>query len=1016
MKYLVVSVLLASTLLATGFEDLAVWPSSVLRARPMRDTVAVAWVARYDCGFSYLYDIAADLAVDVNGYVYVTGQSVEDILTLKYDSLGNQIWERRYDSGTGNDQAKAIALDAQGNIYVAGSNGDMLTIKYNPAGDMLWAEPYVPGLGAYAIVLDSASNVYVTGANHTVKYTTDCVLLWQQNQGFQAVDIALDSDDNVYITGTGGSNYTDFYTLKHSPTGTQLWVRTYNGPGNRNDYAYALAIDSENNVYVTGSLAMTSGSDPNYDYCVIKYDSSGTQIWVETFNGLANSNDVPADIGVDAEGNAVVTGFSYYAGYPYYDRCWQTIKYNSEGRVLWMQSYIGLVGSESNVPSALTTDEQGNIYITGCTASLTYYGDLTTVKYNASGEELWAQRYDCANEGDGGVAIAVDADYDVYVTGSSDGGSATYYDYVTIKYTPNFPQMAVELQPLISPVVISPFGGSFDYQVFLTNNGSATQAVQVWSELRFPNDSVYAPVLGPIDLDLAPGTMSRLRSQNVEHEWFSGNYVYTIKLGIYPDIVWAEDSILFMKRGIEGPISGTWDSLMNPYIISDSAWVPEGETLTFLPGVDIDWEYSGIKLTAYGRLEVLGTPSTRVDMTCGANNYLLLGLHGSGANADLIQYLDFRGKISLAGSDHILGNVTLYIGAGAEGAIGIAGPVTNATISNCSLEAYSGSGWPWYSASATGIYQVNGLIENCSITVAAHNSCYENISSAYAAGLSQCSGNIANNFLSVHSHNTMSDWMMSSIAEAITECSGNISQNYVKTDVEGYGRQAYGITDCNASVINNDVYLDGGQTSYGITNAGVVLNNLLHNESWNGVGISGGTTVNFNMIHGFTTMLENVPANNYHNFPDDPMVNWFTGELLTNSPCINRGDPSPIYNDPDGSRNDRGWLAFDPDSGANLVASQNALDFGQVQVGSYLDLTVIFMNTGFIAGEIERYDVSNPMYSVVSGVPSGLIAPGGTAAVVIRFAPTQVGQYIYKEISFMGSIPPYHIILHGEGL
>ena len=76
--------------------------------------------------------------------VYVTGYSPgtnsgNDIVTIKYDNNGNQIWLQRYNGpGNGDDEANAIAVDASGNVYVtgyetlAGGGTEMVTIKYAP--------------------------------------------------------------------------------------------------------------------------------------------------------------------------------------------------------------------------------------------------------------------------------------------------------------------------------------------------------------------------------------------------------------------------------------------------------------------------------------------------------------------------------------------------------------------------------------------------------------------------------------------------------------------------------------------------------------------------------------------------------------------------------------------------------------------------------------------------------------------------------------------------------------------
>ena len=84
------------------------------------------------------------------------------------------------------------------------------------------------------------------------------------------------------------------------------WTKRYNGPAiNPKDYAYAIAVDSSGNVYVTGR---SSGLDTGSDFATIKYDADGVEQWVRRYDGPRHSLDEAVAIAVDESGNVYVTG------------------------------------------------------------------------------------------------------------------------------------------------------------------------------------------------------------------------------------------------------------------------------------------------------------------------------------------------------------------------------------------------------------------------------------------------------------------------------------------------------------------------------------------------------------------------------------------------------------------------------------------------------------------------------------------------------------------------------------
>jgi len=363
---------------------------------------------------------------------------------------GIPLWTNRYDVGF----AYATAVDSGGNVFVTGasvgdnSEGfvDYATVAYSGTGVPLWTNRYNgPGSYddyAYATAVDSNGNVFVTGESYgylsaqdyaTIKYSSAGVPLWTNRYNGpadgpdSAYAMAVDSSGNVIVTGrsSGDTNtYEDYLTIKYSSAGVPLWTNRYDGGANGSDFAYATAVDSSGNVFVTGD-SYNDISPP--DYATIKYSSAGVPLWTNRYDG--GSDDYAYAMAVDSGGNVIVTGVSYGNFQDY-----ATIKYSSAGVVLWINRYTG-PGYHSDQPSAVAVDSSDNVFVTGYTygGTNTFY-DYATIKYSSVGVPLWTNRYDGGGH-DFATALAVDSSGNVFVTGHSHGGTNTLNDYATIAYS-----------------------------------------------------------------------------------------------------------------------------------------------------------------------------------------------------------------------------------------------------------------------------------------------------------------------------------------------------------------------------------------------------------------------------------------------------------------------------------------------------------------------------------------------------------------------------------------------------
>lgn len=328
-----------------------------IRYSPTGETI---WTQRRD-GPEAGFDLATSITLDNTENIYVAGYTEGaaiydyDIMIIKYDSAGNKLWDRIYNSGANRrDEAKTIKVDRLGNVYVTGTtnpvgsaNYDYLTVKYSPSGDFRWAQTYNGPADstdiANSLVLDDSGYIYVTGTSlgsgtgcdfATIKYTPLSETVWVRrynnspvNNNDEGYGIAVDNWGNVYVTGISiGSNY-DYLTIKYNHQGAEEWTARYNNIGN--DIANGgIAVDAQGNVYITGKSESTGTS---FDYVTIKYNPLGVQQWLTRYNGLANGIDQTQAIAVDGYGNVYVTGNSQGVGT---DLDWVMIKYFQPGYLI----------------------------------------------------------------------------------------------------------------------------------------------------------------------------------------------------------------------------------------------------------------------------------------------------------------------------------------------------------------------------------------------------------------------------------------------------------------------------------------------------------------------------------------------------------------------------------------------------------------------------------------------------------------------------------------------------------
>lgn len=383
-------------------------------------------------------------------------------------SPGTQLWVKRYDGSGFGARAFSVAASPTGNmVFVTGAvvnaaqtAWDYATIAYNSAtGAQVWVKVYVsPGTGsdqANAVAVSpDGKTVFVTGESTgassgydyaTIAYNAATgTQLWVKRYDGpgkntdDATSLGVSpTGSTVYVTGySEGSTFEPAYTTiaYNAATGAQQWVERYD-PGNGFDQAFSIAVGSTGMVFVTGSAYV--GTTTGYDYTTVAYSPAGAQLWVKHYSGPTNVGGEPDQanaLTVSPDGKSVfVTGQIYAASSGY---IYGTVGYNATtGAQLWARHYDSGASSPNVARSVIVSPDNKTVYVTGSIGDgLTGYA---TVAYSATtGTQVWIKRYHGSGPGfNEAYSVAVSPDGStVYVTGYSAGNGTYDFAYATVAY------------------------------------------------------------------------------------------------------------------------------------------------------------------------------------------------------------------------------------------------------------------------------------------------------------------------------------------------------------------------------------------------------------------------------------------------------------------------------------------------------------------------------------------------------------------------------------------------------
>jgi hypothetical protein len=412
----------------------------------------IDWVKIYNPRFQRAN---APSALDANNNVYVTGYisnspSNQDLIVLKYDSLGTLLWQYIYNNG-GNDAGTAIKVSSTGNVYVTGqsfdasSNFDYYTIKLSPAGSVLWSARYdYSGStdGAVDIKIDEpASKVYVTGSGFNGTDNDIITLLYDDSNGSLVWNNVYDggvsgNDDAVGLVVVDNGNFLmiagncinssgnyDIAAINIKNDGSPNWTYYTDGTAGANDNAKAI-IATGANVAICGML---NNSTTNQDYTTIVIDAlTPSLVWQNNYD-VSNGVQAATSLVSDSTGNIAVTGYAISGGiYQYH-----TLLYTPTGAQVFTNIENTGINNLYIEPRVATDTIAHHFYVSG--AKLNTNNDVFVYQIAPSGNTKWREYYNgSSNLGDAATGLVVNGIGVVYLSALSLNSSGNW-DIVTMK-------------------------------------------------------------------------------------------------------------------------------------------------------------------------------------------------------------------------------------------------------------------------------------------------------------------------------------------------------------------------------------------------------------------------------------------------------------------------------------------------------------------------------------------------------------------------------------------------------
>ena len=375
----------------------------------------------------------------------------------------------------GFDYSIGAKSDSAGNVYVVNNvyNGaspndfqDIQVVKYNSGGTEVWTQTInLHGFDdrAYDMDVDSAGNVYIVGftslddfltdtnviavkmnTSGVVQYTFERVPV-SNNKDEYAYACALDSANNLIVVGEtpsgSGTFQFDCLAVKLNSTGVVQWTYTASGsnaPGY--DALDNVTVLSTNDVVVGGQVSNSATADDQDAFVARLNGATGVASFTNSYNSaLGSSTDVVTDVAVDTAGNAYAVGVTVSAYSPVMLQRGFIRKFTSGGAVSFTTTFNGS-GTGRTWFNGIVVDALQNAYV--CGETMTGTDDPTfnmlVVKYNSAGAQTASNTWNgTAGDEDRGTGILFDGS-NVLVAGTTDKDTlalANDRDAVIVEFT-----------------------------------------------------------------------------------------------------------------------------------------------------------------------------------------------------------------------------------------------------------------------------------------------------------------------------------------------------------------------------------------------------------------------------------------------------------------------------------------------------------------------------------------------------------------------------------------------------